>query len=96
MTTGMNLQCVMPVKEARLIRVQNVRFHLYDILEEAKPWGQKTDQLFLGIRRRNWIKREFLLVMKWHGDYSSICICQNSEVFTKKGDFTRSKLYLNF
>lgn len=44
MTTDMNLTCIMAVKEARLKRVQNIRFYLYDILENAKLWGQKTDQ----------------------------------------------------
>lgn len=43
-TPDINLTCFMAVKEARLKRVQNIWFYLYDILENAKLWGQKTDR----------------------------------------------------
>ena len=29
--------------------------------------------------------------MDWHGDDPSVCICQNSELYTKKGNFTKLK-----
>lgn len=34
--------------------------------------------------------------MDAQGGYLAVYICQNSELYTKKGDFTVNKLYLNF
>ena len=40
------------VKEVRLKRLHTVQFHLYEILDKAKPQGQKKNQWLLGRRVR--------------------------------------------
>lgn len=79
---------VMLSEKSRQKRLYMIEFHLYDIREKAKPWGQKKDQWLS--EASSWGEGASrgdgnVLCLDCGGGYRPVCLSKLTDLSTYKG-----------